>query len=63
MYRRSYSSTIIYIGLWWFPILKSPSWLNMFQYASSKNARVNAEQFRAWVAEYKPIEGYQGWGV
>jgi len=50
-------------GLWWYPILKSPSWLKMFQYASSKNAKANSQQFRSWVQEYKPLEGYQGWGI
>lgn len=51
------------VGLWWFPILKSPTWLKMFQRASSKHAKHNSEQFRSWVAEYKPLDGYRGWGA
>jgi len=50
-------------GLWWFPILKSPTWLKMFSNASSKNARENSRQFRSWLAEYKPFDGYRGWGA
>lgn len=54
---------LCFLGLWWFPILKSPSWLKMFQHASYKNAKANSEQFRSWFAEYKPLDGYQGWGA
>jgi hypothetical protein len=49
-------------GIWWYPLLSAPDWLNMFRNASHRNARENAEQFRAWESEYKPMEGYQGWG-
>ncbi len=52
-----------FVGIWWFPILRAPSWFKMFHNASSKNAKSNSEQFRAWVQEYKPIDGYRGWGV
>ena len=50
-------------GIWWFPVLSSPGWLNMFRNASHRNARENARQFRDWEAEYTPFEGYKGWGA
>jgi len=56
-------STLFLLGLWWFPILKSPTWLKMFKHASSKAAKFNSQQFRSWVADYKPLEDYQGWGA
>ena len=56
-------SSLFVVGLWWFPILKAPSWLKMFQHASSKKAKFNSEQFRSWVAEYKPFDGYRGFGA
>jgi hypothetical protein len=51
------------LGLWWFPILKVPSWLRMFQLSNGKNSKENSQQFRSWVAEYKPLDGYKGWGA
>lgn len=49
-------------GLWWYPILDHPEWLRMFTEASSSaNARANSEQFRHWVADYRPSDNYQGW--
>jgi len=49
-------------GLWWYPLLDHPEWLKMFT-AASHNSRVynNARQFRLWVANYSPPEGYRGW--
>ncbi|KAG7363024.1 TPR domain protein [Nitzschia inconspicua] len=49
-------------GIWWFPILDAPAWLNMFRNASNRKGKDNSEQFRAWENEYKPLEGYKGWG-
>jgi hypothetical protein len=49
-------------GIWWFPILDAPKWLDMFRNASNKKAKENSEQFCAWVNEYKPMDGYTGWG-
>jgi hypothetical protein len=49
-------------GIWWYPILEAPTWLDMFRNASHRNARENAEQFLAWENEYKPCKTYSGWG-
>lgn len=49
-------------GIWWFPILDAPAWLDMFCNASNQKAKENAEQFCSWVNEYRPLEGYRGWG-
>lgn len=49
-------------GLWWFPLLDAPAWLDMFRNASHRSAKENAEQFRSWENEYKPLDGYSGWG-
>jgi hypothetical protein len=48
-------------GLWWFPILESPKWLDMFQNASNYRSRKNAKQFCQWLADYKPLKEYKGW--
>ena len=49
-------------GLWWFPILKEPEWLDMFQNASKNHAaRSAAQQFRQWVENYSPPNDYTGW--
>ena len=48
-------------GLWWYPILKSPTWLAMFQNASNSRSRENSDKFREWLLEYKPTRGYAGW--
>ena len=48
-------------GLWWFPILEAPAWLNMFQHASHSFARSNAAQFQQWVQDYRPPVEYRGW--
>jgi len=48
-------------GLWWFPILEAPAWLNMFQHASHSFARSNAKQFQQWVQDYRPPVEYRGW--
>jgi hypothetical protein len=49
-------------GIWWFPLLDAPAWLDMFRNASHQSAKENAERFRAWENEYQPFEGYSGWG-
>jgi hypothetical protein len=48
-------------GLWWYPILNAPLWLDMFKNASNLKAKNNAERFRHWLLEYQPSEGYNGW--
>jgi ATP-dependent DNA helicase PIF1 len=48
-------------GLWWFPILESPNWRDMFENASNSRARDNSERFRQWLVDYKPHDGYKGW--
>jgi hypothetical protein len=49
-------------GLWWFPILDSIQWLDMFQNASKNPmARDAAATFREWVLQYQPQQGYTGW--
>jgi hypothetical protein len=46
--------------IWWYALLSAPEWLNMFRYASHRNARENVERFHAWESEYKPLGAYQG---
>jgi hypothetical protein len=49
-------------GLWWYPILDSIEWLDMFQNASKNPmAKTAAAAFQDWVVEYKPLPGYTGW--
>jgi hypothetical protein len=49
-------------GLWWYPILDHPEWHQMFTEACpTASARANAETFRHWVANYQPLDNYQGW--
>jgi hypothetical protein len=48
-------------GLWWFPILESKPWCNMFCNATHLTARLNAQQFREWVQSYRPALDYNGW--
>lgn len=48
-------------GIWWFPLLQTPSWLAMFQRASHKHAKKNSAQFNDWLLEYEPDESYNGW--
>lgn len=49
-------------GLWWYPILDSVEWLDMFQNASKcPMAKTAAAIFQDWVAEFKPQQGYTGW--
>ena len=42
-------------GLWWFPILRSPSWLQMFTRSRNRDALESCEVFRDWYDTYKPI--------
>jgi hypothetical protein len=49
-------------GLWWYPILDSVAWLNMFQNCSkNRSAQTASAIFNDWVVQYKPQEGYTGW--
>ena len=49
-------------GLWWYPVLDSPAWLDMFQNASkNKYAKEASRIFREWMLNYPPIDGYSGW--
>mmetsp|Transcript_45674 Transcript_45674/g.111277 ORF Transcript_45674/g.111277 Transcript_45674/m.111277 type:complete len:108 (+) Transcript_45674:322-645(+) len=49
-------------GLWWFPILRFPSWLRMFTSSRNRDALESCEVFYDWFQTYKPVEGYSGWG-
>jgi hypothetical protein len=49
-------------GLWWYPLLQHPAWLDMFSNASGTSAtKANAAQFQEWIANYKPHDDYRGW--
>lgn len=50
-------------GLWWYPILKSPTWTDMFSSAHGKYSRENSKQFREWISVYRPKNDYMGWGM